>query len=122
MTRWGCVPFSNNLYQNICISTKQLTEKCFRHTKDHIDFSLSKKPPSQKFIENSTFNSLVNSRLIIKSYKKGEKRSLTGAKFQHPCLSRYSNQRQLVSHCLDMNAALSLCELSLKSYQIVCRE
>lgn len=72
MTRWGCVPFSNNLYQNICISTKQPKEKCFRHTKDHIDFSLSKKPPSQKFIENSTFNSLVNSRLIIKSYKKGE--------------------------------------------------
>lgn len=122
MTRWGCVPFSNNLYQNICISTKQLKEKCFRHTKDHIDFSLSKKPPSQKFIENSTFNSLVNSRLIIKSYKRGEKRSLTGAKFHHPCLSRYSNQRQLVSHCLDMNAALSLSELSLKSYQIVCRE
>lgn len=118
MTRWGCVPFSNNLYQNICISTKQLKDIL----KITSIFPYPKKPPSQKFIENSTFNSLVNSRLIIKSYKKGEKRSLTGAKFQHPCLSRYSNQRQLVSHCLDMNAALSLCELSLKSYQIVCRE
>lgn len=91
MTRWGNMCHFPIICIRIYISQRSnFKKKCFRHTKDPIDFSLTKKPPSQKFIENSTFNSLVNSRLIINSYKKGKKTK------SHWCLSWNSNQRQLV--------------------------
>ena len=51
-----------------------------------------KNPRILKFIENSVFNSFVNSCLIIKSYK------LSSPLFQHQCISRKFNQR---AHCIN---------------------
>lgn len=122
MTRWGNMCHFPIICIRIYISQRSnFKKKCFRHTKDPIDFSLTKKPPSQKFIENSTFNSLVNSRLIINSYKKGKKRSLTGV-YREILISANSSSRCLDPCNININALLSLFELSLKLDEIVCRE
>lgn len=64
---------------------------------------------------------MVNSRLIINSYKKGKKRSLTGV-YREILISANSSSRCLDPCSININAFLSLFELSLKLDEIVCRE